>query len=449
MLPRANAATRSPADLDDDGLLDLIQRQTLRFFWEGAHPTSGLARDRHRTTGEPKNDLVAVGGTGFAIMAIVVAVERGWVPRRTAVNRILMMLSFLERCTRYHGMFPHFLNGRTGQTIPFGRKDDGADLVETALLFQGLICAREYFDGEGRSEHTMRQRINDLWVGVEWNWFTGGGKHLYWHWSPTHGWAMDLRITGWNECLVAYVLAAGSPMNMIDLEVYHQGFASGSSFHNSRSYYSIELPLGMNFGGPLFFAHYSFCGLDPRGLSDRYADYWEQNVRHTRINYAHCVANPHGHVGYGADCWGLTSSHGPDGYAARAPLLENISRGLLGLIGLWMLWRALRHGHHHHKHEGEAVGVMAGLIPCPLTLFVMTFAIARGVPAAGILFAGTMMIGVALTLSCVAILSILLRERLVRFVEGRPRLFEAITRSIEGVAGAALVALAIHEIFLR
>jgi nickel/cobalt exporter len=136
------------------------------------------------------------------------------------------------------------------------------------------------------------------------------------------------------------------------------------------------------------------------------------------------------------------------GSVGRAPLLEDVSRGLLGLIGLWMLWRALSHSHHH-KHEGEAVGVMAGLIPCPLTLFVMTFAIARGVPAAGILFAGTMMIGVALTLSCVAVLSIMLRERLVRFVEGRPRLFEAITRSIEGVAGAALVALAIHQIFLR
>ncbi|MER9210478.1 ABC transporter permease [Mesorhizobium sp. M0189] len=136
------------------------------------------------------------------------------------------------------------------------------------------------------------------------------------------------------------------------------------------------------------------------------------------------------------------------GSVGRAPLLEDISRGLLGLIGLWMLWRALSHGHHH-KHEGEAVGVMAGLIPCPLTLFVMTFAIARGVPAAGILFAGTMMIGVAITLSAVAILSILLRERLVWFVEGRSRLFEAITRSIEGLAGAALIALAIHEILLR
>ena len=136
------------------------------------------------------------------------------------------------------------------------------------------------------------------------------------------------------------------------------------------------------------------------------------------------------------------------GSVGRAPLLEDISRGLLGLIGLWMLWRALTHGHHH-KHEGEAVGVMAGLIPCPLTLFVMTFAIARGVPAAGLLFAGTMMIGVAVTLSAVAILSILLRERLVQFVEGKPRLFEAITRSIEGLAGTALIALALHEIFLR
>ncbi|MER8499348.1 ABC transporter permease [Mesorhizobium sp. M1142] len=136
------------------------------------------------------------------------------------------------------------------------------------------------------------------------------------------------------------------------------------------------------------------------------------------------------------------------GSVGRAPLLEDISRGLLGLIGLWMLWRALSHGHHH-KHEGEAVGFMAGLIPCPLTLFVMTFAISRSVPVAGLLFAGTMMIGVAITLSAVAILSILLRERLVWFVEGRSRLLEAITRSIEGLAGAALIALAIHEILLR
>ncbi|WP_288142430.1 glucoamylase family protein [Mesorhizobium sp.] len=229
------------------------------------------------------------------------------------------MLSFLELCPRYHGVFSHFLNGRTGETIRFRRKDDGADLVETALLFQGLICARQYFNAAEGQERRLRQRIDALWIAAEWNWFTRGGKQLYWHWSPNYGWAMDHTISGWNECLVAYILAAASPRHAIDPAVYHEGFAFGPAFLNGRSYYGIELPLGMDYGGPLFLAHYSFCGLDPRGLRDRHADYWEQNVRHTRINYAHCVANPHGHIGYGRDCWGLSSGHGPKGYVAHAP----------------------------------------------------------------------------------------------------------------------------------
>jgi hypothetical protein len=307
-------------DEDDNAMLDLVQRQTFRFFWEGAHPVSGLACDRLKTTGDPSNDLIAVGGTGFGFMAIIVAVARDWVPRGEAVERISKMLSFLERCPRYHGMFPHFLHGRTGQTIPFRRKDDGADLVETALLFQGLICAREFFDEAG--EHVIRECIDRLVAGAEWAWFTRGGKHLFWHWSPNHGWAMGHKISGWNECLVAYAIAAGALVHSIDADVYHEGFASGPSFRNGRSYFGIDLPLGMDHGGPLFMAHYSFCGLDPRGLKDRHADYWEQNVRHTRINYEHCVANPHGYLGYGSDCWGLTASHGPDGYAAHAPAVD-------------------------------------------------------------------------------------------------------------------------------
>ncbi|ESZ40226.1 ABC transporter permease [Mesorhizobium sp. M0292] len=133
------------------------------------------------------------------------------------------------------------------------------------------------------------------------------------------------------------------------------------------------------------------------------------------------------------------------GSVGRAPPLEGVSRGLLGLIGVWMLWRSVSHGHHH-KHEGEAVGVMAGLIPCPLTLFVMTFAISRGVPGAGILLAITMMVGVALTLSSVAVLSILFRERLVHFFDSRPRLFDTISRAIEGAAGLALASVAVWQL---
>ncbi len=304
----------------NDNLLELVQRQTFRFFWEGAHRSSGLARDRQKTWGAPNNDLVAIGGSGFGIMAIIVAVERGWVSRDDAVRRLSTMLSCLERAPRYHGMFPHFINGRTGATIPFTRKDNGGDVVETAFLFQGLLCARQYFERSTTLERDLRRRIDRLWEEAEWDWYRrDGGNHLYWHWSPSHFWAMDRRITGWNEGLLAYVLAAGAPAHAIDPDVYHEGFASGHGFHNGRSYHGIELPLGMDHGGPLFIAHYAFCGLDPRGLSDCYADYWQQNVRHTRINYQHCVANPYGHEGYGSACWGLTSSHGPKGYAANAP----------------------------------------------------------------------------------------------------------------------------------
>ena len=119
-----------------------------------------------------------------------------------------------------------------------------------------------------------------------------GRDVLYWHWSPYNGWAMDHAIRGWNECLITYVLAASSPRYAIDPEVYHRGFANGDGFRNRKPWYDIELPLGMPYGGPLFFTHYSFCGLDPRGLTDRYADYWAQNVHHVRINRAHCIANP-------------------------------------------------------------------------------------------------------------------------------------------------------------
>jgi len=322
--------TRDPnklAELADDALLEIVQRQTFRYFWEGAHPVSGLAFDR-RTSGTSADDAaedpVTIGGSGFGVMTLIVATERGWIERAAALERLGRMLELLLSATRYHGAFPHFMNGRTGETIPFSQSDDAADLVETSLLMMGLLCAREYFDRDTQEEIATRSRITKLWDEVEWSWFTQGGREvLYWHWSPRHGWAMDHAIRGWNECLITYVLAASSPRHSIDPDVYHRGFASGAGFRNGKSWYGIELPLGMSYGGPLFFAHYSFCGLDPRGLTDRYADYWQQNVRHVEINRAHCVANPGKFGGYGESCWGLTASDDPAGYSAHAPDNDN------------------------------------------------------------------------------------------------------------------------------
>jgi len=312
------------AALPDEELLEQVARQTFRFFWEGAHPTSGLAPDRRTTREETVDDLVAVGGSGFGVMALLVAIERGWVTRAAALERLERMLELLYRAQCYHGAFPHFLNGVTGATIPFWRKDDGGDLVETSFLCMGLLCARQYFQADTRQEKLLRDQITAIWEGVEWDWYTQGGrKILYWHWSPNNGWAMDHEIHGWNECLITYVLAAASPRCAIDPLVYHRGFAAGRDFLNGKSYYGIELPLGMPFGGPLFFTHYSFCGLDPRGLKDSYADYWELNRKHVQINRAHCIANPHHYAGYGASCWGLTASDDPEGYSAHAPDNDN------------------------------------------------------------------------------------------------------------------------------
>ncbi|HEX5462758.1 MAG TPA: glucoamylase family protein [Steroidobacteraceae bacterium] len=312
------------ATLSDAELLERVQLQTFRFFWEAAHPVSGLVPDRRPPGKGQSGDLVTTGGSGFAIMALVVAVERGWIAREQALERLSAMLDVLVRATCYHGALPHFLDGRTGATIPFSRKDDGGDLVETSFLCMGLLTARQYFDRDTPLETRLRHAMTWLWEDVEWDWYARGARGvLYWHWSPNNGWALEHEIRGWNECLATYVLAAGAPRYPISEHVYHRGFATGRDFINGKCWSGIELPLGPAFGGPLFFAHYSFCGLDPHGLEDRYARYWEQNLRHVRINHAHCVANPNHHRAYGEHCWGLTASDDPDGYGAHAPDNDN------------------------------------------------------------------------------------------------------------------------------
>lgn len=302
--------------IPDDELLTLVQKQTFKYFWNLAHPHSGMALERS-TSG----DVVTTGGTGFGVMAMVVAAERGFVTRDEALQRVQTIVTFLsDECTSYHGAFSHWIDGSTGETKPFGQKDDGADLVETALLFQGLLTARSYFDGADSAEQNLRADITRLWEAIDWTWFQKENeKKLYWHWSPTHEWAMNLPIGGWNECLIAYVLAASSPTHAIEADVYHEGWAHNGSIKNGNSYYGIILPLGSEKGGPLFLSQYSFIGIDPQGLKDRYADYWEQNRNHTLINYKHCVTNPNGYSGYGASCWGLTACDGNDGYSAHSP----------------------------------------------------------------------------------------------------------------------------------
>jgi len=308
-------------NLSDSALLDLVQKQTFRYFWDFAHPVSNLSRERSNEAYNYGNEVVTTGGTGFGIMSVIVAAERKWITRDTAAKFLLKMVNFLLKADSYHGVFAHWLNGATGKTIPFSRKDDGADLVETSYLFQGLLCARQYFNGDNRTERELRNRIGWMWNDIEWNWFTKGEEVLYWHWSPNNGWAMNFPVRGFNECLIMYMLAASGSNEKyaVSSSVYHRGWAESNFFKNGKEFYGIKLPLGFDYGGPLFFSQYSFLGLDPRGLKDRYADYWEQNKNHTLINREHCVRNPNKFKGYGENCWGLTAGDTYNGYDAYSP----------------------------------------------------------------------------------------------------------------------------------
>jgi hypothetical protein len=310
----------------DRHLLTLVEQQTFRYFWEGAEPVSGMARERIHVDGENPmhdEDVIAVGGSGFGVMGIIVAVERGFIARNDAVKRLSQIAGYLSRADRFHGAWPHWLRGSTGRVVPFSEHDDGGDIVETAYLMQGLLCAREYFSRGSNDERRLAAAIDTLWRGVEWDWYCRGENALYWHWSPTYGWAMDFPIKGYNECLIAYVLGASSPTHPIPAAAYHECWARGGAIHRPTTAYGYPLELRHNGaderGGPLFWAHYSFLGLDPRGLKDRYADYWQHNVSHTLINYEYCVHNPKKYKGYGPDSWGLTASYSLKWYSAHSP----------------------------------------------------------------------------------------------------------------------------------
>lgn len=318
-------ASPQSEQLSDDSLLTLVQKNTFQYFWEGAEPNSGLARERFHVDGVyPQNDqnVVTSGGGGFGVMAILVGIQRGFISREQGRERLEKIVGFLEVADRFHGAWPHWWNGETGKVKPFGKKDNGGDLVETSFMLQGLICVRQYFKEGTDSEKKLAARADQLWKDVDFNWYRNKQNVLYWHWSPEYRWEMNFPVKGYNECLIMYVLAASSPTHGVPAEVYHEGWADKGKIKKDTTVLGYKLQLrhqGAPNGGPLFWAHYSYLGLDPRGLKDRYADYWQENKNQSLINYTWSVKNPKNFKGYGPNNWGLTASYSPKGYDAHAP----------------------------------------------------------------------------------------------------------------------------------
>jgi hypothetical protein len=327
-----SAATRP---LSDDELLTMVQEACFRYYWEGAHPQAGMARES--IPGDP--DLIALGASGFGVLALIVAAGRGFVTRQQAVEQLGKILGFLERADRFHGVWPHYINGRTGRTIPrFGKYDNGGDLVETAFMIQGLLTARRFLDPDQPEEAALQARITSLWETVEWDWYQKPERDgfLYWHRSPDYGFHVNHPLIGWNETLIAYLLAFASPTHPVPVSLYVTGWASqserarvyrqnwgktqaGDRYLNGQEYYGVRLPVGVGSGGPLFFTHYSFLGLDPRKLRDWSGDYFENNRAIARINCLYCRENPGNYAGYSDRFWGLTASLDHTGYLAHEP----------------------------------------------------------------------------------------------------------------------------------
>jgi len=322
--------------MTDDELLTMVQEASFRYYWEGAEPNSGMARENI----SGRHDMIATGASGFGIMALLVGTERGFITREESVARFIRIVSFLEKAETFHGVYPHFVDGPSGKVVPFfGHRDNGADLVETSFLLQGLLAARQYFLGENSSERQIREKITSIWEKAEWDWFRQrpDSKFLYWHWSPDQGWVINHNLIGWNEVMVTYLLAIASPSHPVPASMYYSGWANqestgqkyrsawgrtkdGSMYTNGNTYFGIKLDVGVSNGGPLFFTHYSFMGYDPHAITDKYTNYFINNQNIAKINYRYCVQNPKHFKGYGENGWGLTASDGPYNYSADEPV---------------------------------------------------------------------------------------------------------------------------------
>jgi hypothetical protein len=322
--------------MSDDELLSMLQEECFRYYWErGSHPVSGMALES--VPGDPR--IVATGASGFGVMAVVVGMERDFITQPQGMERLTRIVGFLEKAQRYHGAYPHFMDGATGRTMPvFGMFDDGGDLVETAFLMEGLLAARQYVTHRGSAGQALAARITHLWQTVEWDWYMGRGNAnaLIWHWSPEWTWRTDHKLTGFNETMAAYLLAMASPTHGISADAYYAGWASqspmaqqyrlawsgtadGGKYENGHTYDGVKLDVGVGTGGPLFFTQYSFMGPDPREIRDKYTDYFDNNRNIALIDFRYCQQNPGRFKGYGPGVWGLTASLDPYGYLAHAP----------------------------------------------------------------------------------------------------------------------------------
>ncbi len=301
-------------------ILDSQQKKMIEFFMSGADKTSGMCLNSSQWAG-----TLTTGATGMGFMNIVAGVERGWVSREDGLNQILKVVKFLDAADRYHGSWSHWYDS-SGKTLTFGNQVAAGEIVETAFVMAGLIAAKEYFNGADEKEVELRNYVDKFWNEIDWSNFLYNDK-LYWIWhsDKTGSSAYELPLVGWNETLIVYILALAAPEgHNIPQEVYRKCWQSnGGIYRQNQTVYNYSQPLGMpaNKNG-LFLAQYSFLGLDPRHMADRYVNYWDHVTAYTMINRHYCVYEAPESHGYSEEAWGITACAGAgpsEGYEGRTP----------------------------------------------------------------------------------------------------------------------------------
>lgn len=323
-IPAVAAAFDGPAargSLPTAALLDSLQRTGFEYFWEQANPVNGLIRDRSQSWSP-----CSIAAQGFGISAICIGIDHGWVSREEGRARIRLGMQTLWNGAQgdaafgvngYRGLFYHFLD------INSGNRTWSCELstIDTALLMAGILDAREYFDTDDSEDVALRALADSLYQRVDWDFMRSGGGAIKMGWKPETGFNTFGYWIGYNEAMILYVLALGSPTHAVPASAWGW-WTTGYQWRTQYGQSYVSFP-------PLFGHQYSHCWIDFRYIWDDYMrsrgiTYFENSRRATLAQQAYCIANPGGWAGYGAECWGLTASDDPDGYVAHgAPPPQN------------------------------------------------------------------------------------------------------------------------------
>ncbi|GLC23691.1 glucoamylase family protein [Roseisolibacter agri] len=313
--PATAPAPRHQPTAEQQAFLDTLGRRTFDWFWETTNARNGLTPDRW-----PTKSFSSVAAVGFALTAYPVGVERGWVTREQARDRVLTTLRFFRDApqgpastgvTGHRGFFYHFLDMETG--LRFRQVE--LSTIDTALLLAGALTCREYFDRADAGDVEVRALADSIYRRVDWAWAQAGRPLVSMGWHPeqglprhdANGFILD-NWRGYMEAMLLYVLALGSPTHPLPDGAWERWAATyqWDTFHGQEF---IQF-------APLFGHQYSHVWIDFRGIRDAYMrgrgiDYHENSRRATLSQRQYAIDNPNGWRDYSADVWGLTASDGP------------------------------------------------------------------------------------------------------------------------------------------